>query len=181
MASDSTDTRSGVFGTPVGDSDRGEVVLRYSIKSEELSRFTAVTLDYGSEGVKAARGPRHLPRAIWYESGGKPCEIPVVAEPEAMAPALSPLIKASGLAFYGATDMIGFLKLVPRDLGKKARCIDVLDLIERLVHAPLPGLELGDVVRFAAPARPRSGPGRGESGACRAVIDWLAGPRAVVA
>lgn len=164
-----------------GRLDRGEVVLRSSIKSDELSRFKAVTLDYGTNLRMGDKGVRPLPKAIWYESGGKPCEIPVVSDPEAMVPALTPLIDTTGLAFYGATDLIGFLKLVPRDLARKARCLDVLDLIERLVHAPLPGLELGDVVQFAAPGSPEVGTRQGRIGGMRTVIDWLSGAQAVVA
>jgi hypothetical protein len=159
----------------------GEVVLRYSIKSDELARFTALTLDFGDDERGTGRSVGLLPRAVWYEELGEPREVPVVDDPDRMATALNPLIQRGGLAFYGATDLIAFLKLVPRDVGRKARCVDVLDLIERLVHAPLPGLELEDIVRFAT-GRAIDVTTRPERvGGIRAVIDWMTGVRTGVA
>jgi hypothetical protein len=159
----------------------GEVVLRYSIKSDELSKFRAVTIDYGDGCLGTQQTVKPLPKSIWYEDIGEPREILADNDPDRMATVLSPLIQADGLAFYGATDLIGFLRLVPRDLGRKVRCVDVLDLIERLVHAPLPGLELEDVVRFATGLTPELVTRQGRVGAIRVVINWLTGARAVVA
>jgi len=53
--------------------------------------------------------------------------------------------------------------------------IDLLALIEDVVHAPLRGLELGQVTEYVRPSlrSPADGPGR--LAAMRAVINWLAG------
>ena len=152
---------------------RGEAVLRYSIKFEELRRLTAISIEFVPNFSDADGYP--VPHAVWLESENGPECIPLGTGPAAWPSALDRVFNTDGLAFYGATETVAFLRLMRNNSRKNVHCVDVLDIVEKLVHGPVRGLELRNVMHVADPSSVPPDSSADRVLGLRSVIDWLAG------
>ena len=150
----------------------GEAVLRYSIRSEEIRNLLAVSIEFADE----YRGPdgHFLSRAVWVESPDGPLQIPLVSDGSWIA-RLESILGSRGAALYGATETVAFLKLLRQNDGPSVKCLDVLDLVESIVHGPIRGLELSNVMHVAEPGSAEPKNSRERLLGLRSVINWLAG------
>jgi hypothetical protein len=150
----------------------GEAVLRYSIRSEEIRNLLAVSIEF-ADGYRGPDG--HLmPRAVWAESPDGPVQIPLVGDGSWTA-RVGSLLSSRGAALYGATETVAFLKLLRQNNGPSVKCLDVLDLVESIVHGPIRGLELSNVLHVAEPGSAEPNNSRERVLGLRSVINWLAG------
>lgn len=150
----------------------GEAVLRYSIRSEDLRSLVAVSMEF-ADGYRGADG-HPLPRAIWVESSDGPLPISLAGDGSWISQVGS-LVSSRGAALYGATETVAFLKLLRQNDGPSIKCLDVLDLVETVVHGPIRGLELSNVLHVAEPNAAEPNNSRDRVLGLRSVINWLAG------
>ena len=150
----------------------GEAVLRYSIRSEEIKNLIAVSIEF-DQGYRGNDG-HLLPRAVWFESPSGPTSIPLTGDSR-WVPQVSTLLDTKGAALYGATETVAFLKLLRNNDGPKVKCLDILDLVESIVHGPIRGLELSNVLHVAEPGAAAPQNSHDRVIALRSVINWLAG------
>lgn len=150
----------------------GEAVLRYSIRSEEIINLLAVSIEF-VDGYRGSDG-HLLPRAVWTESPDGPVQIPLVGDGSWIA-RVGSLLSSHGAALYGATETVSFLKLLRQNNGPSVKCLDVLDLVESIVHGPIRGLELSNVLHVAEPGSAEPNNSRERVLGLRSVINWLAG------
>ena len=150
----------------------GEAVLRYSIRSEEIRNLLAVSIEF-ADGYRGSDG-HLLPRAVWAESPDGPVQIPLVGDGSWIA-RVGSLLSSRGAALYGATETVSFLKLLRQNNGPSVKCLDVLDLVESIVHGPIRGLELSNVLHVAEPGSAEPNNSRERVLGLRSVINWLAG------
>ena len=150
----------------------GEAVLRYSIRSEYIRSLVAVSMEF-ADGYRGADG-HPLPRAIWIESSDGPLPISLAGDGSWISQVGS-LVSSRGAALYGATETVAFLKLLRQNDGPSIKCLDVLDLVETVVHGPIRGLELSNVLHVAEPSAAEPNNSRDRVLGLRSVINWLAG------
>jgi hypothetical protein len=150
----------------------GEAVLRYSIRSEELRNLLAVSIEF-VDGYRGSDG-QLLPRAVWAESPNGPVHIPIVSD-GSWIERVGSLLSSRGAALYGATETVAFLKLLRNDNGPNVKCLDLLDLVESIVHGPIRGLELSNVLHVAEPGSAEPNNSRERVLGLQSVINWLAG------
>jgi hypothetical protein len=150
----------------------GEAVLRYSIRSEEIRNRLAVSIEF-ADGYRGPDG-HLLPLAIWAESPVGPVQIPLVGDGSWIA-RVGSLFSSRGAALYGATETVAFLKLLRQNDGPAVKCLDVLDLVESIVHGPILGLELTNVLNVAEPGSAAPNDSRQRVLGLRSIINWLAG------
>jgi len=150
----------------------GDAVLRYSIKSIEIRNLRALCIEF-VEGYRGTDG-HPLPRAFWIESSNGPECIPI-ADNGNWFSKISEYVMAHGVALYGATDTVAFLKLIRNEERRGIDCVDILDVVETIVHGPIRGLELGNVMHLAEPESALPQSTRERVVGLRTVINWLAG------
>jgi hypothetical protein len=150
----------------------GEAVLRYSIRSEDVRNLIAVSVEF-ADGYRGVDG-HPLPRAIWIEAPDGPFPISLSGD-GSWTSQVSSLVSSRGAALYGATETVAFLKLLRQNDRPTIRCLDVLDLVETVVHGPIRGLELSNVLRVAEPGAAEPNNSRDRVIGLRSVINWLAG------
>jgi hypothetical protein len=156
----------------------GEAVLRYEIRSEEIKNLVAVSMEFADRYRVVDGHP--VPRAIWVESSDGPQSIEL-ADNRNWISQVGSLMSSPGAALYGATETVAFLKLLRQNAGPSIKCLDVLDLVETVVHAPIRGLELSNVLHVAEPNAAVPSNSRDRLLGLRSVINWLAGSRGCVA
>ena len=158
----------------------GDAVCRHTIRPASIAGLTAVALEYRMRQQKGEL--EHHPVALWYESASGPRAIPVHYSHEAIANAdLSPLAGRAGVAVYGSMDLGMFMRLVHNGKVEQPHCVDVLKLVEGVVHAPLLGLELSQVLQVIKTAKQKAATGQDRVSAIRTVIDWIVGSAGVAA
>lgn len=150
----------------------GEAVLRYSIRSDDLKNRIAVSIEF-AHGYRGADG-HPMPRAIWIESPNGPLSVPLGSD-RSWISQIGSVVASRGAALYGATETVAFLKLLRQNDGLTVKCLDVLDLVESIVHGPIRGLELSNVLNVAEPGAPEPNNSRDRVLGLRSVINWLAG------
>ncbi|MCY3010930.1 MAG: TM0106 family RecB-like putative nuclease [Planctomycetota bacterium] len=150
----------------------GEAVLRYSIRSEDIRNLIAVSIEF-SDGYRGADG-HPLPRAIWIEAPDGPVPVSLAGD-GSWTSQVNSLVSPRGAALYGATETVAFLKLLRQNDGPSIKCLDVLDLVETVVHGPIRGLELSNVLHVAEPGAAEPNNSRDRVLGLRSVINWLAG------
>ena len=150
----------------------GDAVLRYSIKSNEIRSLRAMSIEF-VDGYRGADG-HPLPRAIWIESSNGPESIPL-ADNGNWFSRISESVITHGVALYGATETVAFLKLMRNEDRPRVKCVDILDVVETIVHGPIRGLELGSVLHVAEPGSASPQSTRDRVLGLRSVINWLAG------
>lgn len=149
----------------------GAAVTREPLNSAMLRGLRVMSIEFG-HAAAGISDPLPLPEAVWLENpAAEPTRIGV--SPDGVAD-LSPVSGRMPLAVYGATELAVTHRLLSASAAQGARVVDLLDVIENLVHAPLHGLELGQVAGYVRPSleSPADGPSR--LTAMRAVINWIA-------
>jgi len=158
--------------------ETGQAVTRQPLNHVTLRALSAMSIEFGS-GASGAAGAPPPPQAAWLENDGAgPTRIEIAPDWTAD---LSPVAGRTPIVVYGATELAITQRLLRAAGGQSPHVVDLLDLIENFVHAPLQGLELAQVTEYTNPALtcPADGPSRVM--AMRAVINWLAGERGVAA
>jgi hypothetical protein len=150
----------------------GEAVLRYSIRSDDLKKLIAVSIEF-TDGYRGLDG-HPMPRAIWIESPNGPLSIPLASD-RSWISQVDSVVSSRGAALYGATETVAFLKLLRQNDGPSVKCLDVLDLVESIVHGPIRGLELSNVLHIAEPGAAAPTNNCERLIGLRSVINWLAG------
>jgi hypothetical protein len=113
------------------------LALRLPLQVDAFKDWTVLGLDYRREGEQL------LPMRIWHEEDG------TIREARLEPTDLARLTKRPTLAFYGETDHKHFLDVVHHALpGYRPACLNVISLLEEVVHAPLLNLELAFVLDF---------------------------------
>jgi hypothetical protein len=156
----------------------GQAITRQPLNHAALRALSAMSIEFGS-GASGAAGASPPPRAAWLENADTgPTRIEIAPDWTAD---LSAVEGRTPIVVYGTTELAITQRLFRTAGGQSPRVVDLLALIENLVHAPLRGLELAHVTEYTHPslACPIDGPGRVM--AMRAVINWLAGERGVAA
>ncbi len=143
---------------------------------EQLHRLVIPNIIDTVGGIASAR---IRPGAVWFEAVGEIVKINIRGRSgEDLPEDLQRLIKSKRpLALFGGTD-VGVFEDFLRDNGIKRfpYIIDIFEVVEKLVHCPFPGLELGALLAYIEeegaidtitdPARRIS--------ALKKVIKWLA-------
>lgn len=156
-----------------------EPVYKYSINKEILANSIPVVMGIPDLSEQRSRGGRIRPGAVWFEAVGEIVKINIRGRSgEDLPEDLQRLIKSKRpLALFGGTD-VGVFEDFLRDNGIKRfpYIIDIFEVVEKLVHCPFPGLELGALLAYIEeegaidtitdPARRIS--------ALKKVIKWLA-------
>ncbi len=152
---------------------RGEAVLRYSIKTQKIRQLTAISLEFVPDTLTPDGYP--VPLTAWIESPSGPVRIPLAPSESGWPHALDAVFDTQGLAFYGATQTVTFLRMVQNAGKQHVKCVDLLDIVEKLVHAPIRGLEL-QTVMLAADSKAVSADSTAKRVlGIRSIINWLAG------
>jgi len=149
----------------------GQAVTRLPLNQIMLRGLSAMSIEFASAGTPAGTAPP--PEALWLENpAAAPTRIGIASDGTAD---LAPVVGRTPVVVYGATELAVTYRLLRAAGAQGAQVIDLLTLIEDLVHAPLQGLELSQVSEYVQPTlrSPADGPGR--LAAMRAVINWLAG------
>jgi hypothetical protein len=142
-------------------------------------KLVPVALDVPQPAESALAPIQVRPRAVCYQGESRVERITVNYRPDGGAEAdLSMLTGDRTLVFYGGMDTGVFRRLV-RQLPDVVEppFVDLFEVVEGMVHAPLPGLTLEAVAGFAE-GRLTGGPfGRAEErvAAIGTVVRWLAG------
>jgi hypothetical protein len=150
---------------------KGLAVLNRDVRAESLMDLRAVAVELHKVEGKVDQSQA---KAIWFETGTGTSAIEVGNGTD-WADAVAELIQERRVALYGATETVGFLKLLQSVGLRPPAYVDVLDLVENLVHGPLLGLDLDSVLELAAPSIARPAYGRYRVTGLRAVINWIAG------
>lgn len=150
----------------------GHAVLRCSIKPNEIRSLRAMSIEF-VDGYRGADG-HPLPHTICIESANGPESIPV-ADNGNWFSRISESVMANGVALYGATETVAFLKLMRDDDRPRVKCVDILDLVDTIVHAPIRGLDLVSLLHVAEPRFESPQSTRDRVLGLRSVINWLAG------
>lgn len=156
---------------------KGDAVTRFPLRSSLLAGLTPISLEFSSFGQQQPDEPLRAV-ALWYEDATGPARIPLRADGRAD---LSVIADRSSLAVYGGREMGVTCRLLRESGTVSPRCVDLLDLVENVVHAPVLGLELAQMVQFVNPdgSTPHN---TGERVlAMRAILDWMTGNLRAVA
>ena len=149
----------------------GQAVTRLPLNRVILRGLSAMSIEFASTGTPAGTAPP--PEALWLENpAATPTRISIASDGTAD---LAPVAGRTPVVVYGATELAVTHRLLRTAGAQGTQIIDLLALVEDLVHAPLRGLELSQVSEYVQPTlrSPADGPGR--LAAIRAVINWLAG------
>jgi len=150
----------------------GQAVTRQPLNQATLRGLSAMSIEFGSSPV-GSPGTPPPPEAVWLENpDAAPTRIGIAADGTTD---LTPVTARNPVVVYGTTELAVTHRLLRAAGAPGPQVIDLLALIEDVVHAPLRGLELGQVTEYVRPSlrSPADGPGR--LAAMRAVINWLAG------
>ena len=149
----------------------GAAVLHREIRNEQLRGLRVFAVEFDE---RAGEQLHPDPTSVWFEteSGIQQIELHGNAD---WAEEVALLVQSGGVALYGAIESVSFLKLLKNAGLRPPRYLDVLDLVENLVHAPLRGLDLQSVLEQAAPHAVHATGGRDRVLGLRAVINWIAG------
>lgn len=165
------------IATAISKLKAGKAVTRVSLHSRRLSDLTAVSVEF-SRAALSAEGEYPPPTALWIEQpGNSPSRLPVDADWKAD---MSPAAERFPLAVYGTTELAVTRRILREAAIENEEIIDVVGLIENVVHAPLAGLELGQVVAHVKPDFECAETAEGRLRAMREVIDWIADVGTVV-
>jgi hypothetical protein len=154
----------------LGDLAAGRPVIRHGFRVGALAALSVVALEL--ERLPGERWSR--PAAVYYEDRGGVVAAPVRRVGDHVAVDLTGLPADTTLAFYGEADTIGFQRLARAAGQPVMKYVDVLKIVQSLVHAPLQGLELETlmgVVRGTVQRGPLGG--RDRVSAIRRVLTWL--------
>lgn len=155
----------------------GAAVTRSPVRAEVFQDWTAVAVEF----APAAPGTDAWePLMLWYEDVEAIGSIPLREESTGQdrQVALTRLLARPKLATYGATDAVALQQVATAvQLGRRPAVINVVDIVEELVHAPLLSLELHALAEQLAPGRNSTSSGGGRVQAIRLVLDWVAGGR----
>jgi len=149
----------------------GQAVTRLPLNQIMLRGLSAMSIEFASAGTPDGTAPP--PEALWLENpAATPTRISIASDGTAD---LAAVVGRTPVVVYGATELAVTHRLLRTAGAQGTQVIDLLTLIEDLVHAPLRGLELSQVSEYVQPTlrSPADGPGR--LAAMRAVINWLAG------
>jgi len=120
----------------------GRATPRSFMRAGMLEEGVAVVLHRDDERTTA-----HGIRQIDYSIRGKTTTC--VIQSTTIQQDLIDLANAPRLLFFGATDINGFQHFARESgIDELPPMIDVVDLVERFIHAPLPGLELPALLQF---------------------------------
>lgn len=165
-----TDAEAARFDAALADLAAGRPVIRHGFRVGALAALRVVALEL--ERQPGERRPR--PAAVYFEDRGRVEAAPVRRVGDHVTVDLAGLPADATLAFYGEADTVGFQRLARAAGQPLMKYVDVLEVVQSLVHAPLPGLELETLVRAAGGTGQR-GPlgGRDRVSAIRRVLTWL--------
>jgi CRISPR/Cas system-associated exonuclease Cas4 (RecB family) len=154
---------------------QGSPPLRQPLRPDIFLDLRVVVLEFPELAEQRRAGERPTPSAIYYEAdSGQTGRIGVSSSGENLTADLTPLANGARLAFYGGTDLGAFMPLARQGGWRLNSPLDVFSVVEKLVHAPAPGLELEALYSFVSnvPVQRLSGPER--VAAVREVINWIA-------
>lgn len=156
-----------------------EPVFKYSINKEIIGNSIPVVMEIPDLAKQRAEECRLFPKAIWFEAVGQITHTEVrKPSGEKLQENLKNLVNSKrALALYGGTD-VGIFRDFLRNKGVKSPplIIDILEVVEKLVHCPFLGLELSSLISYIEGQRTVGiieGP-RQRIIAIKKVVQWLA-------
>jgi hypothetical protein len=155
----------------------GQAVTRQPLNQATLRGLSAMSIEFGSSAAGGSGSPP--PKAVWLENAGAaPTRVDIAPDWTAD---MSLVAGRPPIVVYGTTESAVTHRLFRTAGSQSPQVVDLLALIETVVHAPLKGLELAQVTDYIDPALPCPADGPGRIAAIRAVIEWIAGERRLAA
>lgn len=125
-------------------------VLRQDIRPDRLQALLPATIEFAAP-LRGHADPRPRPVALWYQRDGQVAQIEVLSAADGTTSAdLGPLGTTARLGLFGGTDLHVVRGLAGRGAAQQLGFIDLLPVVEMLVHAPLTGLGLDTLDAFAS-------------------------------
>jgi predicted RecB family nuclease len=146
-----TEYETHVARANIGNLEENMPVLRQQLRSGLLDNATVLVVEFPDFKQQREEGSPLRPSAVVVERNGRTLKVPVRYDGDVPSADISFLDETRTVLVFGSTDLHTFQRLA-RKSGVSLKNIDVLDLltlIEKYVHYPFHGLELGTVYNHA--------------------------------